>query len=58
LDLASENEELEVLHLHKSEVDKWLEQWDIDVEEKALFLKQIADVLVKAGQPYAIFHPA
>ncbi|PVG00481.1 PCI domain-containing protein [Serendipita vermifera] len=51
LNLASENEELEVLHLHKSEVDKWLEQWDIDVEEKATFLKQIADVLVKAGQP-------
>ncbi|CAG7848811.1 Eukaryotic translation initiation factor 3 subunit M {ECO:0000256/HAMAP-Rule:MF_03012} Short=eIF3m {ECO:0000256/HAMAP-Rule:MF_03012} [Serendipita indica DSM 11827] len=51
LKLASDNEELDVLHLHKAEVDKWLEEWEIDTEERAQFCKDIADALVKASQP-------
>jgi translation initiation factor 3 subunit M len=42
---------MDVLHLHKAEVDKWLGEWDIDVEERAEFCKAIAAALVKAGQP-------
>ena len=33
-------------------MDKWLEEWDIDIEERAQFCKDIADALVKASQPY------
>ncbi|KAG8820319.1 hypothetical protein FRC17_010203 [Serendipita sp. 399] len=51
LKLASKNDELDALHLHKAEVDKWLEEWDINVEEQAQFCKEIADALVKASQP-------
>ena len=51
LKLASTHDEMDVLHLHKAEVDKWLDEWDIDVEERAAFCKSIADALVKAGQP-------
>ncbi|KAG8807680.1 hypothetical protein FRC19_006390 [Serendipita sp. 401] len=51
LNLASKNDELDVLHLHKAEVDKWLEEWDITVEERAQFCKEIADALFKASQP-------
>jgi translation initiation factor 3 subunit M len=51
LKLASAHDELDVLHLQKAEVDRWLDEWDIDVEERAAFCKSIADALVKAGQP-------
>ncbi|KIM29417.1 hypothetical protein M408DRAFT_328690, partial [Serendipita vermifera MAFF 305830] len=51
LKLASTHDEMDVLHLHKAEVDKWLDEWDIDVEDRAAFCKSIADALVKAGQP-------
>lgn len=51
LTLASDNEELDVLHLHKAEVDRWLAEWDIDVEARAQFCRSLADALVKAGQP-------
>lgn len=51
LKLASDNEEIDALHLHKTDVDKWLDEWDVNIEERAAFCKGIADALVKAGQP-------
>ena len=45
-----------MLQLQKAEVEKWLNEWDIDVEERAAFCKSIADALVKSGQPCVLGH--
>lgn len=51
LDLAIKNEELEVLQLKLSDVDKWVEEWDISMDEKSDFIKSISDAYAKLEQP-------
>jgi len=52
LELASSNDELNVLQVSRSDVEKWLKEWDITPTEKSAFLKTLVDVFSKAGQPY------
>ena len=47
---ASANDELDVLGLSQSEVEKWLSEWDVSQDEKSGFLKLIVDVFQKAGE--------
>ncbi|KAF7294350.1 Eukaryotic translation initiation factor 3 subunit M [Mycena chlorophos] len=50
LDLAIANEELEALQLTRTDVEKWLGEWDISAEQKSAFLKTLADAYEKFGQ--------
>ncbi|KAH9927090.1 PCI-domain-containing protein [Epithele typhae] len=50
LEQASANDELDILGLSQSEVDKWLSEWEISSEEKSAFLKLIVDTSTKADQ--------
>jgi translation initiation factor 3 subunit M len=52
LDLATANNELEVLQLSRGDVEKWLSEWDITPDEKSAFLKRIVIAYQKAEQPY------
>lgn len=52
LELASSNDELQVLQVSRADVDKWLKEWDISPAEKSAFLKTLVDVFSKAGQQY------
>jgi len=51
LQIATSKDELDVLELTKSDVEKWLSEWEISEEEKASFLKSIVDAYIKAEQP-------
>lgn len=51
LELASANDEIDILGIDQTEVDKWLSEWDISSEEKSAFLKLIVDAFQKADQP-------
>jgi len=49
------------LELTKEDVEKWISEWDISVDEKAAFLKSIVDAYTKADQPttsydYSLLH--
>jgi hypothetical protein len=52
LDLATANDELEVLQLSRGDVEKWLTEWDITPDEKSAFLKRIVGAYQKADQLY------
>jgi translation initiation factor 3 subunit M len=52
LDLATSNDELEVLQLSRADVEKWLLEWEITPDEKSAFLKRIVTAYQKAAQPY------
>jgi hypothetical protein len=52
LKLASSNDELHVLQVSRSDVEKWLKEWDITPTEKSAFLKTLVDTFSKAGQRY------
>ncbi|KZT24562.1 PCI-domain-containing protein [Neolentinus lepideus HHB14362 ss-1] len=51
LDIASANDELEVLQISRGDVEKWMQEWDVPSEEKSQFLKSVSDALSKSGQP-------
>ncbi|EPQ59896.1 hypothetical protein GLOTRDRAFT_23467, partial [Gloeophyllum trabeum ATCC 11539] len=51
LDIASTNDELEVLQISRADVEKWMQEWDVTPEEKSQFLKSISDAFSKSGQP-------
>ncbi|KAF9226872.1 hypothetical protein BS17DRAFT_728784 [Gyrodon lividus] len=51
LQVAAANSELELLALSKSDVERWLKEWQVSDEEKSQFLKTIVDTLTQAGQP-------
>ena len=51
LDLASANDELNILNVSRSDVEKWLAEWDISNEDKAAFAKRFADAYTHCGQP-------
>jgi translation initiation factor 3 subunit M len=50
LQVAAAKDELHVLQLSTTEVEKWLSEWDVTPVEKSDFLKTLADTLEKAGQ--------
>ncbi|KAJ3516149.1 hypothetical protein NLJ89_g1305 [Agrocybe chaxingu] len=50
LRLATTTGDLEVLELKKSEVERWLSEWDIPTEEKSAFIKSIVDAYAQAEQ--------
>ncbi|EAU84440.1 PCI domain-containing protein [Coprinopsis cinerea okayama7 len=50
LQIAVEKDDLRSLQLTKSEVQKWISEWDLSDEQKAEFLKQVADAFAKTGQ--------
>jgi len=52
LELAVANEELEALQIKTSDVEKWIDEWDISADEKSDFVKSIADAFAKLGQMY------
>lgn len=52
IQIATSKDDLDVLELTKSNVEKWLSEWEISPEEKSAFLKSIVDAYVKAEQPY------
>ncbi|KAF5321762.1 hypothetical protein D9619_000587 [Psilocybe cf. subviscida] len=51
LQIATSKDNLAVLGLTKSDVEKWLSEWDISAEEKSAFLKSIVDAHNAAEQP-------
>lgn len=51
LQIATTNNELNVLGLTRADVEKWLNEWTITPEEKSTFLKSIVDAYAKADQP-------
>ncbi|KIL70313.1 hypothetical protein M378DRAFT_156420 [Amanita muscaria Koide BX008] len=50
LEIATDKDELEVLNLSRSTVEKWLSEWDISNMDKAAFAKTVADGYVKCDQ--------
>ncbi|KIJ37443.1 hypothetical protein M422DRAFT_178100 [Sphaerobolus stellatus SS14] len=50
LNLATENEELDSLQIKPTDVEKWIDEWDISAEEKSNFVKSISDAFAKLGQ--------
>ncbi|ETW83622.1 hypothetical protein HETIRDRAFT_116256 [Heterobasidion irregulare TC 32-1] len=50
IELASANDELEVLQLSQADTEKWLQEWDISSSEKSAFLKALVDAFTTAGQ--------
>lgn len=50
LQLASDQEELEVLGLDRAEVEKWVHEWDVSSEDKSNFLQLVAAAYTKCGQ--------
>ncbi|KAH7923661.1 hypothetical protein BV22DRAFT_1113278 [Leucogyrophana mollusca] len=55
LQIASANDELDVLPLSRSDVERWLKEWEVSSEAKSEFLKNIIDALAKAGQTGAAY---
>lgn len=52
LQVASSNDDLEILGLIRADVEKWLGEWKISSEEKCVFLKSIVDAYAAAGEPW------
>lgn len=50
LELATKNDQLDTLQLQRTTVEKWLTEWQISQDEKARFLKVLADAFTTAGQ--------
>ena len=48
--VAAANGEFDVLALTKSDVERWLKEWNVSDEEKSQFLKTIIDTLTQAGK--------
>ncbi|KAL7282660.1 hypothetical protein ACG7TL_004133 [Trametes sanguinea] len=55
LEFASSNDDLELLGISQTEVDKWLSEWEISAEEKSGFLKLLVHAFAKAGDAATSF---
>ncbi|EJF62277.1 PCI-domain-containing protein [Dichomitus squalens LYAD-421 SS1] len=55
LELASVNDDIDVLGLSQTEVDKWLSEWEVTPEEKSSFIKLIVDAYKRSEQPVASY---
>ncbi|KAH7343459.1 hypothetical protein B0J17DRAFT_642429 [Rhizoctonia solani] len=49
LGMASDQGDLDVLQVDRTDVDKWLSEWDIGEEDKSAFLDTLAEAFRKAG---------
>lgn len=47
---ATAHDDIDVLELKKENVEKWISEWDISPDEKAIFLKSIVDAYAKVDQ--------
>lgn len=47
---ATAHNDINVLELTKADIEKWISEWEISADEKALFLKSIVDAYAKADQ--------
>jgi len=56
LRIAVETEDLDVLDLSKTRIESWINEWDVSAEEKAAFVKSVADAYGKLDQPYVFRH--
>jgi len=54
LDIASTNDELHVLQVSRTDVEKWMKEWEVTPSEKSTFLERLVDVCSKAGQRYVL----
>ncbi|KAK1223316.1 hypothetical protein PQX77_013793 [Marasmius sp. AFHP31] len=50
LDIATSNDQIDVLQLSRADVNTWLAEWDVSQEEKSAFTKSIADAYAKSDQ--------
>ncbi|KAI0832776.1 PCI-domain-containing protein [Trametes gibbosa] len=55
LEFASASDELELLGVSGTEVDKWLSEWEVSSEEKSGFLKLLVHAFAKAGDSTTSF---
>ncbi|KAJ8515805.1 hypothetical protein ONZ45_g6838 [Pleurotus djamor] len=51
LDLASENDDLDVLQPTQQKISKWLSEWNVSSEQSSQLWKKISDAYRKAGEP-------
>ncbi|KAG1797717.1 uncharacterized protein HD556DRAFT_1306341 [Suillus plorans] len=56
LKVPANNGELETLCLCRSDVEQWLQEWDISGEERSQFLKSIVDAFIQSDQPETAYH--
>jgi translation initiation factor 3 subunit M len=56
LEVAANNGELETLCLSRTDVEQWLQEWDVSGEERSQFHKSIVDAFIQSDQPYVLFH--
>ncbi|CAE6520462.1 unnamed protein product [Rhizoctonia solani] len=49
LGMASDQGELDVLQIDRTDVNRWLSEWDISEEDKSAFLDTVAEAFRKAG---------
>lgn len=50
LQIAVADDSINILHLSRSDVEKWTNEWDISPEDKSAFLENIVDAYAKSNQ--------
>ena len=55
LQVATANDQLDLLGLSIEDVEKWLGEWAVTPEEKSAFLKSIVDAYDKSDQPWVLY---
>lgn len=50
LQIAVADDSINALHLSRSDVEKWTNEWDISPEDKSAFLEGIVDAYAKSNQ--------
>ncbi|KAF7981704.1 hypothetical protein HWV62_32280 [Athelia sp. TMB] len=55
LQVATANDQLDLLGLSLEDVEKWLGEWAVTPEEKSAFLKSIVDAYDKSDQPITAY---
>ena len=58
LAIAAAQGELSVLQLSRTDVEKWISEWDVTPEKKSQFLKAIVDAFVQADNLYVFIMPS
>ncbi|KAJ3996966.1 PCI domain-containing protein [Lentinula boryana] len=51
LDIAVADNSINALHLSRSNVETWLEEWEVSSEDKSAFLQHVVDAYAKSNQP-------
>lgn len=50
--LASDNDEMDTLHMTPADVNRWTNEWDVSQDEKTAFLKYVADAYSAVNKQY------